>query len=53
MSDWLKNYDYRIGIQWWVPAGTALLAILIALVTVSTQAIRAAFDNPAKHLKQE
>jgi ABC-type antimicrobial peptide transport system permease subunit len=53
MSDWLRKYDYRIDISWWVFAIAGLLAITIALITVSTQAIKAALANPVKSLRTE
>jgi putative ABC transport system permease protein len=53
MNSWLKNYPYRIEISWWVffMAGTA--ALLIALITISFQAIKAAVANPVKCLRTE
>jgi len=53
MHNWLQNYQYRIEISWWIflIAGTA--AILIALLTVSFQAIKAAVANPVKSLRTE
>lgn len=53
MSNWLKDYQYRISIEWWVFAVVGMAAILIALVTVSFQAIKAAVANPVKSLKTE
>ena len=53
MSQWLSAYAYRITIQWWMFAGAGLLASLIALITVSFQAIRAALVNPIKSLRAE
>jgi putative ABC transport system permease protein len=53
MNNWLKKYDYRIDIGWPVFAIAGFLALAVALVTVSTQAIRAATANPAKTLKTE
>ncbi|MEP6712719.1 MAG: ABC transporter permease [Ferruginibacter sp.] len=53
MNNWLKNYQYRVQISWWIflIAGTA--AILIAIFTVSFQAIKAAIANPVKSLRTE
>jgi putative ABC transport system permease protein len=53
MNNWLQNYVYRIDISWWmfVLAGSA--ALLIALITVSFQAIKAAIANPVKSLRTE
>ncbi|MCL7988088.1 ABC transporter permease [Sphingobacterium sp. lm-10] len=53
MHDWLGNYKYRIDISWIVFALAAGLAIAIAILTVSTQALRAATANPTKTLKNE
>jgi putative ABC transport system permease protein len=53
MHQWLAGYAYRINIQWWVFATTALLSLLIALATVSYQAIRAAIANPIRSLRTE
>ena len=53
MNSWLGGYSYRIALSWWVFALAGGLAVLIALVTVSTQAIRAATANPAESLKAE
>ncbi|MEO8406513.1 MAG: FtsX-like permease family protein, partial [Chitinophagaceae bacterium] len=53
MNDWLKSYEYRIQISWWIFLAAAVIAILIALVTVSFQAIKAAIANPIKSLRTE
>ncbi len=53
MSKWLQTYSYRINIEWWVFAGTGLLCIMIAIATVSYQAIKAAIANPVKSLRTE
>jgi ABC-type antimicrobial peptide transport system permease subunit len=53
LESWLKNYDYRIGIQWQVFVFAALAALIITLLTVSFQAIRAAIANPVKSLRTE
>jgi putative ABC transport system permease protein len=50
---WLQNYSYRIEVSWIMIAATALLVILIALITVSFQAIKAAVANPVKSLRTE
>jgi putative ABC transport system permease protein len=49
----LKNFAYRIGIGWWIFALACGLALTIALVTVSMQAVRAAMANPAETLRYE
>jgi ABC-type antimicrobial peptide transport system permease subunit len=53
MYRWLQSYEYRIGIGWWVFAASGLLLVLIALITVSFQAIRAATANPVEAIKAE
>jgi putative ABC transport system permease protein len=53
LNNWLKNYDYRIGIQWQVFVFAAMAALLITLMTVSFQAIKAAIANPVKSLRTE
>jgi hypothetical protein len=53
MNNWLKDFDYRIQIQWWVFAAAGTLCVLIAVLTVSFQAVRAAIANPVKSLRTE
>lgn len=53
MHQWLQSYTYRIGIEWWVFALAAVLSIVIAILTVSYQAIKAAVANPVKSLRTE
>ncbi len=53
MKDWLQDYAYRIEINWWVFIIAGLVAILIAMLTVSFQAVKAAIANPADSLKTE
>jgi ABC-type antimicrobial peptide transport system permease subunit len=53
MNKWLAGYNYHIGISWWVFLAAGSIAILIALLTVSFQAIRAAVANPVKSLRAE
>lgn len=53
MSKWLQAFEYRVSISWWMFALAGVLAMVIALVTVSTQAIKAARMNPVKSLKAE
>ena len=52
-SKWLEGYNYRIQISWWVFALSGTMAIFIALITVSFQAIKAAIANPVKSLRTE
>jgi ABC-type antimicrobial peptide transport system permease subunit len=53
MKGWLEKYQYRIEIEWWVFALAGGIALLIALLTVSAQAIKAALANPAHSLRYE
>ena len=53
MNKWLDNYVYRIHISWWMFAAAGMLALVIAFITVSSQAIKAALTNPVKSLKTE
>src|SRR5690606_34125975 len=53
MSKWLEDFAYRIDIQWWVFAVAGLVAVVIALLTVSWQAIWAAVANPVNSLRDE
>jgi ABC-type antimicrobial peptide transport system permease subunit len=53
MHRWLENYEYRITISIWIFVAAGLLAMLIALLTVSFQAIKAAWANPVKSLRAD
>ncbi|WP_407557443.1 ABC transporter permease [Winogradskyella sp. 4-2091] len=53
MDNWLQDFAYRIEINWWIFVIAGLVAILIALITVSFQAIKAALANPVDSLKTE
>ena len=53
MSQWLQAFAYRITISWWTFALAGFIAIFIALLTVSFQAIKAAVANPVKSLRTE
>ncbi len=53
MNKWLQNFEYRTNIGWWIFVLAGVLAILIALLTVSFQALKAALANPVKSLKSE
>ncbi len=53
MNKWLQDFAYRIELGWWTFALAGGAALLIALLTVSTQAIRAALANPAEALRYE
>lgn len=53
MNDWVQEYAYRIDISWWIFAIAILGALVITLITVSFQAIKAAIINPIKSLRTE
>ncbi|MGH7497210.1 MAG: ABC transporter permease [bacterium] len=53
MNNWLQGFAYRIEISWWMFALAGGMAMLIALLTVSTQAIKAALANPVEALRYE
>ncbi len=53
LSKWLQNFAYRIDFQWWSLALAALIALVIAIMTVSFQTVRAARANPAISLRYE
>jgi len=53
MNKWLQDYVYRINISWWLFAAGGLVSIIIALTTISFQAIKAAITNPVKSLRTE
>ena len=53
MNKWLQDYTYRINIGWGIFAAAGLLAIMIALLTVSFQSVKAAIANPVTSLRTE
>lgn len=53
MKNWLQNYAYRTSLSWWIFALSGVLALFIALLTVSFQTIRAATANPVDSLRYE
>ncbi len=53
MSKWLQGFAYKIDIEWWIFAVAGMLAVGIALLTVSFQSIKAALMNPVKSLRSE
>jgi putative ABC transport system permease protein len=53
MNNWLQDFAYRIQIRWWIFAIAGFLAIIIAVLTVSVQALKAAIANPVKSLRTE
>ncbi len=53
MNTWLRDFAYRINISWWIFFAAGAIALLIALITVSFQAIKAALTNPVTSLRSE
>ena len=53
MKEWLQSFAYRIDIQWWMFASAGTLVLLIALLTISFQSIKAAMANPVDSLRNE
>ena len=53
MNKWLQDFAYRVEISWWIFALAGIVAIIIALLTVSYQSIKAALANPVKSLRTE
>jgi putative ABC transport system permease protein len=53
MNKWLQDFPYRVNISWWIFGIAAIAALVIALITVSFQTIKAAISNPVKSLRAE
>ncbi len=53
MNKWLQDFAYRINLSWWIFVIAGLMAVLIAILTISFQAIKAALANPVKSLSAE
>jgi putative ABC transport system permease protein len=53
MHKWLQDFPYQAETPWWIFAGVAFLAVLIALLTISVNTVRAAMQNPVKSLRTE
>jgi putative ABC transport system permease protein len=53
MNKWLENFAYRIQLEWWMFLLAGVIAIVLALITVSFRAIKAATANPVKSLRTE
>lgn len=53
MNKWLMDFEYRVDIGWWVFVAAGITALLIALLTISFQSIKAAIANPVKSLRTE
>ncbi|MGB8191123.1 MAG: ABC transporter permease [Chitinophagaceae bacterium] len=53
MNTWLQDFAYRVNISWWVYLLAGVLSLLVAMLTVSFQAVKAAMANPVKSLRTE
>jgi putative ABC transport system permease protein len=53
MDSWLQDFAYRIDVPWWIFIVAGIIAAIIAFVTISFQAIKAAIANPVKSLRSE
>jgi putative ABC transport system permease protein len=53
MHKWLEDFAYHVNVSWWVFIVAAALATIVALGTISFQAIKAAMSNPVKSLRTE
>jgi ABC-type antimicrobial peptide transport system permease subunit len=53
MNNWLESYDYRVEISWWIFLVASACALMVTILTVSYQAIKAAMMNPVKSLRSE
>jgi len=53
MHDWLQGFAYRINIQWWMFAAAGILAVAVAIITISYHAVKAAIANPVDSLRSE
>jgi putative ABC transport system permease protein len=53
MHHWLQNFAYRVTLSWWIFILAGMLSVVIAMLTISFQAIRAALTNPVKSLRSE
>jgi putative ABC transport system permease protein len=53
MSDWLQNFNYRVSLSWWIFLIAGSVSLIIAILTVSIQAIKVALANPIKNLKSD
>jgi putative ABC transport system permease protein len=53
MNKWLSDFAYRVSISWIVFAAAGIIAILIAMITISFQSVKAALANPVKSLRTE
>jgi putative ABC transport system permease protein len=53
MHNWLQDFAYRINMPWWIFISAGIIAAMVALATISFQAVKAALSNPVKSLRSE
>jgi len=53
MHSWLQDFAYRINMPWWIFILAGIIAAMVALATISFQAIKAALSNPVNSLRSE
>jgi len=53
MNEWLTHYSYRADMSWWIFAAAGMGALLVTLITVSFQTMKAALSNPIRNLRTE
>ena len=53
MNQWLEHFTYRADLSWWIFVAGGVVSVLIALLTVSSQALKSAFANPVKSLRND
>ena len=53
LNNWLQDYPFRTPLSWWIFAGSGVIALIVAVLTVSYQAVKAALNNPALSLRYE
>ena len=53
MNKWLEDFAYRIRLEWWMFVLAGIISLIIAMVTLSFQAIKAAITNPVQSLRAE
>ena len=53
MNQWLQGFAYRVAISWWIFVLAGVVSVIIALLTMGYQAVKAAIANPVKGLRAE
>jgi putative ABC transport system permease protein len=53
MDGWLQDFTYKVQISWWLYVVAGVVAVVIALITISFQSLKAAFTNPVTALRSE